>query len=318
MYFSFSKQQQSQAFSRLYTNYNDFGNPSLPTINRVNQDPLRSTSYEIGVQWAFLENFSLDVSAYYKDVQNYSLTTLVVTPKTPWRSFNLATNYGYADCRGVELSLRKDMSSIADIVSIGGRLTYTYSYVKAAAYAGGNVTSFSTAAGDSAKYGGGLPFGDLQYWNMIEMNVRAGNSQLTGGYDRPHRITLNLMMRFPYDILLSGIGTFQSGFYYGLTLGDPRSRALGQSPWDKRMDLRLEKGFSIEGLGRVSVYADLLNAFNWVSILAYQSGTDIGQQAFEKTGDPTGGPSIARPITQDGSLIYDIPRSVYFGVRITL
>lgn len=318
MYFSFSQEQQSQPFSRLYTNYNDFGNPSLPTVTRVNQDPIRSTTYELGVQWAFYEDYSLDVNAYYKDIQNYGLTTLVVTPKAPWRSYNLSTNYGYADSRGVELSIRKNLGEVASFLSIGGRLSYAYSYVKQSVGAGGYVSSFSTAGGDSAKYGGGLPFGDIRYWNSIEQNVTASNSTLTSGYDRPHRITANFFLRFPFDIALTGVGTFQSGFYYPLTLGDPRSRALGQGPWDKRVDLRLEKGFAVPGFTRFSIYADLINAFDWTSILAYQRATDVGQQAFEKTGDPTGGPTINRAITQDGSLIYDVPRTVYFGLNITL
>jgi hypothetical protein len=316
-YFSFSQEQQSQPFSRLYTDYNDFGNPSLPVIVRLNQDPIRSTSYELGVQWAFYEDYSLDVNSYYKDIQNYSIVGLVVTPKAPWRSYNLMTDYGYADTRGVELTVRKNLGPVTSFLSIGGRISYAYSYVKQSVYVGGNVTSYSTASGDSAKYGGGLPFSDIQYWNSIEQNVTASNTTLTGGYDRPHRITFNLFMHFPYGIALTGVGTFQSGFYYPLTLGDPRSRLLGQSPWDKRVDLRLEKAIAVPGIARFAIYADVINVFNSTSILAYQRNTDVGQQAFEKTGDPTGGPTISRPVTQDGSMIYDVPREVYFGLNIT-
>ncbi len=315
MYFSFSQQQQSQPFSRLYTDYNDFGNPSLPVEVRVGQDPIKSTNYDLGVQWAFYQDYTFEVNAYYKDIQNYGVTSFVVTPKAPWRGYNLITNFGYADTRGVEFSIRKNLGTVTDFLSVGGRVSYSYSYVKQSVGAGGNVNNFATVP-DSAKYGGGLPFGDIQYWNTIEQNVTGTNTTLAGGYDRAHRVTFNLMLRFPYEILLSAVGTFQSGFYYPLTLGDPRSRALGTSPWDKNVNLRVEKAFKVPSVGRLGIYVDVVNAFNWTNILAYQRNSDVGQMAFEKTGDPTGGPLVSRAVTQDGSMIYDVPREFYFGVNL--
>jgi hypothetical protein len=318
MYFSFSQQQQSQPFSKLFTNYADFGNPSLPVEVRTNQDPIRSTNYDLGLQWAFLDGYGLDINAFYKDIQSYGGTGLVVTPVAPWRSYNINTEFGYADSRGVEVTLRKSTLPVADFLTIGGRISYAYSYVKQSVGAGGNVSSYSTVGGDSAKYGGQLPWDDIKYWNTIERNVLGGNSALLGGYDRPHRLSYNIVMRFPAEITLSSVGTFQTGFYFPLTLGDPRKRELGQSPSTKQVDFRLEKAFTIEGIGRLAAYVDVINAFGWENIIAYNS-TNVGQLAWEKTGDPTGGPTINRPIGigssgNDGSMIYDIPREVFVGV----
>ena len=313
MYFSFSKTQQSQPFSRLYTNYNDFGNPSLPVTVRADQDPIRSTNYDLGIQWSFVEGYGLDVNAYYKDIQSYGSQSFVVTPNAPWRLYYMSTEFGYADSRGIEVTLNKGIAPVTDWFSVGGRVTYSYSYVKQSVGAGGNQNTFSTTAGDSAKYGGGLPWDEMKYWNTIERNVLGGNSTITGGYDRPQRITFNLIMRFPWDFSLSSVGTFQSGFFYPLTLGDPRARELGQASWNKKVDFRLEKGFTFTGLGRFAVYVDLINAFNWTNVLSYNN-SNVGQIAWEKTEDPTGGPTINRPVSQDGSLIYDVPREVYFGL----
>ena len=316
MYFSFARMMQSQPFSRLYTNYNDFGNPSLPVTVRTDQDPVQSTSYDLGIQWSFYQDFGLDVNAYYKDIQNYSTFGLQVTPRAPYRLYILSTNFGYADSRGVELTLRKNIGPVSDWLGIGGRVSYAYSYIKNSVYTGGNVSSYSTVAGDSAKYGGQLPFDDLKYFNSIERNVLGGISTLTGGYDRPHRVTFNLFFRFPYEITLTSIGTFSSGFYYPLSLADPRSRELGEGPWNKRVDMRLEKAFTFEKIGRFSIYVDALNVFNWVNIQAYYNNTSLPQTqiAWERDGDPTGGPTVNRPASQDGTLIYDIPREIYFGV----
>lgn len=318
MYFSFSRQQQSQPFSRLYTNYNDFGNPSLPVETRVNQNPIQSTNYDLGVQWSFADDYGLDINAYYKDIQNYSRIGIVVTPNAPYRSYNMVTDFGYADSRGIELTVRKNITPVVeDFLSVGGRIAYAYSYIKQANFTGGNVTSFATAAGDSARYGGQIPFENFGSYNTIEQNIVGGNNTLQAGYDRPHRVSFNLFLRFPEEITLSSVGTFASGFYYSKTLADPRARELGQGPWSKRVDLRLEKALSFANSMRVALYLDVANVFNWTSILAYNNGI-VGQVAWEKTGDPTGGPTINRAITPppDNSLIFDVPREVYFGVNL--
>jgi hypothetical protein len=315
IYFSFSRLSQSQPYSKLYTNYADFGNPSLPVEVRTEQDPIQSTNYDLGVQWAFIEGYSLDLNTYYKDIQSYGGTSFVVTPKAPWRLYYINTDFGYADCRGVEITVRKSLTPVADFLSIGGRVAYAYSYVKQAVAAGANVNTFATASGDSALYGGELPWDNIKYWNTYERNVVGGVSTITGGYDRAHRITYNFIMRFPEEITLSSVGQFQSGFYFGQTLGDPRKRELGESPWNKQVDLRLEKAFTFEGIGRLAIYVDAINIFNWENIISYNS-SNVGQTVWERTGDPTGGPTINRPVGQDGSMVYDIPRQVYVGMNL--
>lgn len=336
MYFSFARQTQPQAFSRLFSNYNDFGNPSLPVVVRVGQDPIRSTNYDLGIQWAFLEGFGLDLSAYYRDIENYGAFSWNIIPRAPWRLYIITTNFGYADSRGVELTVRKNVENVTDFLSIGGRMTYSYSYIKQANYTGGGAASFSSVAGDSTKYNGQLPFDDVRNYNTIEQNVQGVNSSLTGGYDRPHRITYTLFFRFPQEITLSSIGRFQSGFYYPKTLGDPRARELGVGPWTSQIDLRLEKLFEIGSIARVSVYLDILNIFNAKNILAYDN-SPTGQLIWERSLESDSNPYIrrvpnptgydatsttpqwtGRPMTQDGSMIYDIPREIYFGFNIFL
>ncbi len=80
-------------------------------------------------------------------------------------------------------------------------------------------------------YNNKLPYNDFIYYNKVQNNVTGSTSTLTGGYDREHRISYTLVLGFPYDIQLSSIGTFQSGFYYPLSYTvDPRvaSRQLGR------------------------------------------------------------------------------------------
>jgi len=338
MYFSYARTQIPPPYSRLYAFYNNFGNLSLPNVPTIRQDPYRSSNYEIGAQWQFAEYFGLNFSAYLRDIEDYGTYSYNVIPRNSSYGTNyfITTSAGYADSRGVEVMLRAQPQSVFGIATLVGQLSYAYSYIKAAAFAGLDATmqtSFSTANGDSARLGGDLPFEDLRFYNNVERNVLGANSTLSGGYDRTHRIGYQFILSFPEDIKVSSVGTFQSGFFYTLTTEDPRvsGRELGEGPWNEMVNLRIEKGFSLGTNIRVAVYADIQNLFNWTNILAYDN-TTTGQGLWERSNkeeavdingvhyvqtpgpDPTG--SAKRPVGPDGSFFYDIPREFYFGVRL--
>jgi hypothetical protein len=326
MYFSYSRNAQPQPFSRIFINYNDFANISLPNVPSVSQPPIRSTNYELGVQWEFVpRKFGLNFTAYLRDIENYNPTALNVVPRSgpSGVNYNVTSSFGYADSRGVEVSLQALRQTYFDFVTLTGRMNYTYSYIKASALAGltaAQRTSFSTANGDSARLGGALPFDDLRFYNTIELNVLGSSSTLTGGYDRTHRITYTSSLEFPYDIRVTSVGTFQSGFYYPITLTDTRvvGRELGTAPWNKMVDIRLEKGFTIAG-ARIGVFADIKNLFNWTNIIGYDnvtSGSPIKWENSVKDGNPDPTGTALRPVGADGSLFYDIPREFYFGVKV--
>jgi hypothetical protein len=176
-------------------------------------------------------------------------------------------------------------------------------------------TQFQTSSGDSAKYGGTLPFTDYRVYNRIQQNVIGLNSVLTGGYDRTHRIMAYLFFRVEPDIRLTLMGKFASGFFYNLSFGDPRSREQGTSPWTKQVDLHLEKGFSLMGT-RLAVFVDVKNLFDADNILTYfnNASDNIGQSLWEKQGLPYG--ADKRLTTIDGSPIYDIARQIYIGASV--
>ncbi len=337
MYFSYARTQIPPPYSRLYAFYNNFGNLSLPNVPTIRQEPYRSSNYELGVQWQFAERFGLNFSAYLRDIENYGLYSFNVVPRSSSYGTNyfITTSAGYADSRGVEISLRAQPQKLFDFVTLIGQINYAYSYIKAASFAGldkSMQTSFSTANGDSARLAGNLPFEDLKFYNSIERNVGGANSTLSGGYDRTHRISYQFALTFPEDIRVSSVGTFQSGFFYPLTLVDPRvaGRELGESPWNKMVSIRIEKGFSFSNNLRLALYADIQNFFNWKNILAYDNTTTgaalweesngtkavtiNGVQYAPESPDPTG--SLRRPVGPDGSLFFDPPREFYFGVRL--
>lgn len=325
MYFSYSRNTLPPPLSRLYGFYNNFGNISLPNVSSVSQEPYKSSNYELGIQWEFMpRQFGLNFTAYLRDIENYGYQSFTVVPRAGATgvTYIIGTSAGYADARGVEVSVQALPQKFFDLVTVVGRLNYAYTYIKESRFAGLDQkmqTSFSTAGGDSARLGGDLPFSDWNFYNKIQTNVEGTNSTLTGGYDRTHRITYTLMLNFPEDIRLTSIGSFQSGFFYPLTTVDPRvsGRELGQAPWNKNVDVRLEKGFTFSGL-RAAVFIDIKNVFDAENILGYDR-TTTGISLWETslaagTPDPTG--SQKRPVGPDGSLFYGTPREMYFGVRV--
>jgi hypothetical protein len=324
VYFSFSRQMTPQPLANVFAAYNLYGtSPILPGVSAVDQNPFLSTNYELGGQWVFLNNFSLDVNAYFRNIENYGIDAATVVWRSPAGVPNLYSLFfsgGYADARGVEVTLTKRPAKLFDFLDVYGKVSYAYSYVKATSGPIGTTvnpadqTSFSTTAGDSLKYGGQFPFSSYQYYARIEQNVTGVNSTLTGGYDRAHRVTASLFFKFDYDILVSALGKFASGFYYTKLFADPRSRELGTSPWTKQVDVRVEKGFMV-GTTRLAAFVDVKNVFNSQNILTYFTAADnSGQQVWELKGDPTG--PDKRLTTLDGSPIYDIAREVFLGVTV--
>ncbi|MDP2884392.1 MAG: carboxypeptidase-like regulatory domain-containing protein [Ignavibacteria bacterium] len=328
MYFSYSRNSIPPPYSRLYGSYNAVlgsggGFPSFPSMR---QEPVRSSNYEIGAQWEFIpRKFGLSFTAYMRDIQNYSQNQLTMSLANGSNSVWISSQY--ADARGVEFGLQALRQTYFDLVTLYGRLNYSYSYIKGTGWTSNDPLQQSTfSRPDTMKYGNSLPFDDFWSYNKVEVNVTGGSNLLTGGYDRAHRITYVLFLEFPYQIMLSSIGTFQSGFYYPLSLtADPRvaGRAFGQAPWNKQVDIRVEKGFTIENI-RFAVYFDMKNVFKWTNIIGYDN-TVSGAALWEYsnagmttlnngTPDPTG--TFKRAVYYDGSPFYDIPREYFFGVRI--
>jgi hypothetical protein len=323
LFFSYSRQGAPVPYSRLYSAYSLlFGAPgSFPNFVSLHSDLIKSSNYEIGVQWEFLPTMmGLNFTAYMRDVENYSTPSFTLQLANGSNVLHLLMNGQYADARGIEVTLTGIRKQYADFVWVSGRASYAYTYVKASGWTGNDGSQKTTFTGtDSLLYNNKLPFDDFVYYNKVQNNVTGNTSTLTGGYDREHRISYTMVLGFPYDIQLSSIGTFQSGFYYPLAYTvDARvsSRQLGQAPWNKQVDFRLEKGFSIDNM-RFAIYADVKNAFNWVNIIGYDntiSGASIWELS-DKDGNPDPTGLYKRAVSLDNSLFYDIPREFYFGFR---
>lgn len=308
MHYSWGRFFSPPPFGLLFENYGNFANPSLPVVQDVALDPPEATAYEIGLQWSFLEDYVAGVTAYYRDIKNYSTVGYAINPATGqgFGSYTYITSFGYADARGIELTLEK-----RPVGWLAGRFNYAYSYIKGAANASNispNKSSFSAAADKT------IPFDDRHQWNTFPVNITGGGNALDSGFDREHRLALTFMMNLPFDIGVSGISTAQSGFWYflSLTTTDLRGREQERSPWNYRTDLRLAKGLKLGGSRYGRIFLEGRNIFDQQNILTWDSYNPPSTTLWERNQDPTG--DLKRPTTADGVPLFDIAREFYFGI----
>lgn len=310
MHYSWGRFFSPPPFSLIFENYGNFSNPSLPYVQDVALDPPTATAYEIGVQWSFLPDFRMDATAYYRDISNYGTTGYSINPASGqgFGSYTYVTSFGYADARGIEVTLEKRPSGW-----LSGRFSYAFSYIKGAANASSispNKNAFSAAA-DAAN---GIPFDDRYQWNTFPVNITGGGNALASGFDREHRMSMTFLVDLPYDIDVTGISSAQSGFWYFLsnTTTDLRGREQKRSPWSYRTDLRLSKGFNFGGARFGRLFVEGRNIFNQSNILTWDNFDIASTVLWEKDQNPTG--TLNRPTTADGIPLYDIARELYFGV----
>ena len=302
LHFSMSITQDQPPYSLLFTEYRKEGN-WIARLVRVGQDPQHSTSYDLGLQWSPVDQVAIDINAYQKDYGNYFSTDWGTNPSVyvelagsgssrAW--LPVFTTHGSVLSRGVEVSFNVRPTQLASFITAGGRASYSYSYAVGGLETGPNRTQFSAVLGDSALYGGTLPFDQFDGWNKKYVHIPGGLSTTVRGYDRRHRFTCSGIFSLPADLTLSVAGRFASGFYYPLPGPEPYITEWGEGPWNKQIDLRLRKEFPLEGGTRISLYVDLINAFNWVNIVALVGDPNVlgtSTQAWTNNQDPTGGRS---------------------------
>lgn len=334
IHYSFGKFIQYPNFSSLYEGYNFTDYAASPSIKTkwVDQQPIRSTSYEMGMQYAPLQTIAFDVSAYYRDVDNYSSIYYQLTPYAG-QTLLFYSSWGHADARGIELTVEKRPSKWWS-----GRLTYSYSYIKAAVRKGSTdpmQRQVFSAKKDSASFGGKLPWDWIDHHNYREENitVRSTSNALAGGYDRTHRFAASLIFYLPYGVRISSIGELTSGFKYRPlenTGNDPYfdiSPGIRTGPWNYYLNTRLTKEFHF-GFMNMRLFGEVRNITNHKNILAFnntpfneakdQTIFEIGRDLKPNTGDEQDPEGIRRlPTDSLGRLLYGPARQIWAGLEFS-
>ena len=159
-----------------YDNYASFANPSYPNIYDVEADPTTSTAYEMGIQYSFHPEYLADVTAYYRDIENYGNVNFAISPADAgFANYSFRTSGGYADSRGIELGIERRSNS-----RINGRFNYAYSYIKVRG--GNNSTLFPNKtlshASETDVDALGTALENKESHNTYEANVNGGGNPL--------------------------------------------------------------------------------------------------------------------------------------------
>jgi len=242
----FGKFVQAPRLDQIYRNQYTYDQMYLGGFAFLNPpgyglDPQITTQYEIGFNQQFADNASFDITAFYKDIQDWITTGRIVgSAGDAIAYYNVLQNGAFATTKGLEFSLTLRRTN-----RVAAQANYTYSSALGTASA-----STSTIAG--TEQGTEVP----TIINPLDFN-------------RPHVGSLNVDYRFGKDDggpILSQLGlnlllTFQSGHPYTLRTGafgqqdasvggvisDARNRnpveAINTSytPWNWSIDLRLDK-----------------------------------------------------------------------------
>ena len=316
MYFSFARTSQLLPYTTLYQFYDgNNSNNVFYTYQDPEQKPLTSNNYELGAQWEFAPGWGADVNAYMRFIQNYGQAGLTANNRNLTGQTTLvggthtfATSAGYADVRGIELVLRRAPLKLMQDVRLALTASYTFSSIETSNFAGSNVTTFVSSGADVTT----LPFDATRDFRNYPQSVRGGNSSLTGGFDRTHRFILRSTANLPYGINWGLTSTLESGFLYPPVVNvDPRNRELLTGPTNFRIDTRIEKAFNFTQRFGLDLYLDVTNLTNAYNIVAYDTSTPTSSAAFQVDGSPG-----TRLILQDGTAVFSVPRTAYFGTRL--
>ena len=331
MHYSFGKFVQYPNFASLYQDYNFTNYAASPQMESVwpNQDPMRSTAYEIGLQWALFADIAMDAVVYYRDVENYSNLTWNLTPYAG-QGVLFRSSWGIADSRGIEVTLEKRRTGW-----FSGRVAYAYSYIKASLPKTGNDPNqrrnFSASV-DSTNFAY-LPIDMGQNYPYRQDNivVRSTANALAGGFDRTHRLTGTMIFFMPYNVQASAVAYLMSGFKYLPTeniKNDPWfdiSPELREGPWHFDLNLRLSWQAKLAGV-RFQPFAEVRNVTNRKNILAYNNtpfneSTDqvifeIGRDGIPNSGDEQDPEGFWRtPFDWMGRPLYGPARQIWVGME---
>ncbi len=257
--------------------------------------PQKTVAFEFGLKQMLTDDFSLDISAYFKDITNLvGSTYLTVFPF----EYTIFDNSNYGGVQGFEITLSKRLSSYWF-----ANINYTYSVAK------GNESDPREG------------YNDYRRGSAILRPKRV----FFLDFDRTHVFYSTLGLEFPKDfgptilginffenINLNLILRFESGLPYTPTKPDETDvlrieKNSGRMPDTKRVDFRLSKNFEVSGL-RLTFFGIVNNLFDWLN----------ARSVWSTTGEPwEAGPSYTRTDDRmrDPSAL-DIRRTVQLGIRL--
>jgi hypothetical protein len=266
------------------------GNPAL--------EPQLTTIYEIGVQQAIGEDFKIDVTGYYKDIDNLVamqevFNRLATDPRTgqSYAHYFTKSSDHFGNVRGFEVTIDKRYSNY-----FSGRLSYTFSSAK------------GTASGP-VNEGAGI-------FREVEGTVTENTLFLTTlDFARTHVFNGYLDIRSR-----PGTGTLRqvgANFLFNIQSGLPITSRVGlaqaalgeRGPWNYQVDLKVDAALNF-GTIRPTVFLFIENLFNVRNVLSIKDPSSF----FRETEENLFFHNAAGP--RNDLTAYGVPFTPHLGVTL--
>lgn len=203
--------------------YGPYGNPNL--------QPQKTIMYEIGFKQEFFDDFTLDVTGFYRDIRNW-ITAGPFIPTRNLVTYSWYINKDYSNVKGITLNLNKRFSNNYSI-----DLNYTFQVAEGTnsnpednyyAQLGNNeprvylypldwdqrhILNFSLFVGDAdwginpvIRYGTGLPYTPSITQYTADRGITSGLQ--SNSRRRPDQLTVDLRLHKTFQIFDLGVTTF--------------------------------------------------------------------------------------------------------------
>ncbi|MEJ2634374.1 MAG: TonB-dependent receptor [Calditrichia bacterium] len=265
--FSYGIFYQYPILRKIYRNlrFEDYSFIQTPSFGNANLEPERSVQYELGLQQQFTSDIKMDLTAFYKDVNNLIDDRRVIAGEVAVdKEFNVYTNIGYAKIKGFTVAFLKRRSARG---LLSASLDYTFqvgmgSYTDPLALAVDTRTGRSTAQ------------------KLVPLD-----------FDRTHTIKSTLTLSKANNWSISAIGSLESGTPYTPSVPSsiqPITFDVNSSrrPWIKNLDLKLEKFFHLSNM-RFSIFMNVDNVFDTKNELLIHTDTGHSLSSLEEATNPT-------------------------------
>lgn len=249
------------------TNFNYIVTGAFPIIGNPRLKPEKTVSYELGVKHGFTTDFIIDITAFYKDIQNWARTKFYkVDPLTNVTTFY---NEDYGSSRGIGVEILKRPGGVF-IPYLSLNINYTFQVAKG---------SFSSP------YLG-------YYWQWLGYPLPPKESPLN--WDQTHSVNAIFSWIVPQNKRFLGLSDWGATLQFAYGSGFPwtppirserdaieliNSRRL---PSTKNADLRLFKNFPL-WRGNLQVFMDIYNVFNTKNL-----GGIYDENWYDQFKDPEG------------------------------
>lgn len=263
MHFNYGVYYQVPRYTYLYTNLQGDISTGYPLLGNPDLEPEQTTSYELGLDHLIGEELRLDVTAYYKDIED------LVTTRSSFKVAGMAvthfTNGDYGSVKGIDVSLEK--------LPISGHFSASISY------------GYMIATGNGS-------YSLEPYYTFLTSteDTLAPVTEYALDFDQRHTVTTVLSYRVPGDWQgrlfgvklpsawgLTMVGHYGSGLPYTATdasgnrLGE---RNEGRLPANYTVDMRFNKDFPFGAGGYpLSLFVEVDNLFNRRNVIDIYSRT---------------------------------------------